>query len=279
MPLRLAKQCRLRVYSRGLNMDAWFFGLPVVWMAGVIFDSTYLVATAVYWCVTRLWTNNGSHLPDRGILSPIGVVFGLLVVFTAVEVGGSLTQASNSVTSEASALREVVLLTDGLPQGEAAKLRALLSRHIKTAVTDEWPAMAEGRATLAMQPVALSEALRETLNSPSSSEAQRMAREDIVRALEKALDARRQRIVISQSTINAVKWIGLVVTGLCVLVGIALVQVDNHRNCAIAVGLFATGMAASLLLIASHNRPFTGEISVGPGLLQQVVIPLPSSDP
>ena len=247
---------------------AWFFGLPVVWMAVVIFATTYLVAAAVFWCATRLWTNNRSHLPDRGMLSPLGVVFGLLVVFTVAQVGGNLEQASNSVTSEASALREVVLLTDSLPQEEAAKLRALISRHIKTAVTEEWPAMAEGRASLAMQPVAFSEALRETLNFPSSSETQRMAQGGIVRGLEKALEARRQRIVISQSAVNWVKWFGLVVTGLCVLVGI--VHVDNHRNCAISMGLFATGIATSLLLIASHSRPFTGEISVGPGLLQQV---------
>ena len=248
----------------------WLFGLPVVWMAVVIFATTYLVAAAVFWCATRLWTDKRSHLPDRGMLSPLGVVFGLLVVFTVAQVGGHLEQASNSVTSEASALREVVLLTDSLPQEEAAKLRALISRHIKTAVTEEWPAMAEGRASLAMQPVALSEALRETLDFPSSSETQRMAQGEIVRGLEKALEARRQRIVISQSAVNWVKWFGLVVTGLCVLVGIALVHVDNHRNCAISMGLFATGIATSLLLIASHTRPFTGEISVGPGLLQQV---------
>jgi hypothetical protein len=33
---------------------------------------------------------------------------------------------------------------------------------------------------------------------------------------------------------------------------------------AIAMGLFATGVAASVLLIAAHDRPFTGQISIGP---------------
>lgn len=149
------------------------------------------------------------------------------------------------MTSEASALREIVLLGDSLPQEEAAKLRALVVRHIETAVTKEWAAMAEGRATLAMQPVALSEALRETLNFASSNETERMTQRELVEAVEKALEARRQRIVISQSTIDWVKWFGLVVTGLCVLIGIALVHADNDRNCAIATALFATGMAVS----------------------------------
>jgi hypothetical protein len=144
------------------------------------------------------------------MLSPIGVVFELLVVFTAAQVWGDLDRASNAVTSEASALREIVLLGNSLPLEEAAQLRSLISRHIATAATEEWPAMAEDRATLAMQPVALSEALRPTLSFAPSNETQRMAQREIVEALEKALEARRQRIVISQSTINWVKWFGLV---------------------------------------------------------------------
>src|SRR5215468_2685824 len=82
------------------KMTAWFFKLPVAWMAVVIFAITYLVSAAVFWSATRFWTNNRSHLPDRGILSPIGLVFGLLVVFTAAQVWGDLERASNSVTSE-----------------------------------------------------------------------------------------------------------------------------------------------------------------------------------
>jgi hypothetical protein len=35
--------------------------------------------------------------------------------------------------------------------------------------------------------------------------------------------------------------------------------------------LFTTGIALSLLLIAAYSRPFTGEISVGPDLLKQVI--------
>jgi hypothetical protein len=34
---------------------------------------------------------------------------------------------------------------------------------------------------------------------------------------------------------------------------------------------FATGIALSLLLIAAYSRPFTGEISVRPDLLKQVI--------
>ncbi|MBV8970121.1 MAG: hypothetical protein JO331_13820 [Verrucomicrobia bacterium] len=45
---------------------------------------------------------------------------------------------------------------------------------------------------------------------------------------------------------------------------------DNRARAAIAMGIFATGVAVSVLLIASHDRPFSGEISVKPDPLLQV---------
>jgi hypothetical protein len=50
-----------------------------------------------------------------------------------------------------------------------------------------------------------------------------------------------------------------------------MVHSDNRLTCAIPVTLFATGIALSALLIAAYGRPFTGDISVRPELLQQVI--------
>ena len=48
---------------------------------------------------------------------------------------------------------------------------------------------------------------------------------------------------------------------------IALVHSDNRLASTITMGIFATGVAASVLLIAAHDRPFTGQILPEP-LLQ-----------
>lgn len=50
-----------------------------------------------------------------------------------------------------------------------------------------------------------------------------------------------------------------------------MVHSDNRTTCAIALTLFATGIAMSILLIGCYSRPFTGEISVGHELLDQVM--------
>jgi Protein of unknown function (DUF4239) len=127
------------------------------------------------------------------------------------------------------------------------------------------------RATLSTLPADLIEALHSTLTLKPVDDSQRTAQPEMVKALHTALDARRQRIVISQSTVGTVKWAAILLQGLCTLVAIAMVHSDNRLTCAIALTLFATGIALSLLLIAAYSRPFTGEISVGPKLLKQVI--------
>ena len=92
-----------------------------------------------------------------------------------------------------------------------------------------------------------------------------------MKAIQAALDARRQRIVVSQSAVGGIKWAGILLQGLCTLVAIAMVHSDNRLTSAITLTLFATGIALSLLLIAAYSRPFTGEISVKPDLLRQVI--------
>jgi len=132
--------------------------------------------------------------------------------------------------------------------------------------------MARQRATLsALRANALIEMLHDTMTLKPVDDSQRIAQPEMMRALHTALDARRQRIVVSQSAVGMVKWAGILLQGLCALVAIAMVHSDNRLACAIAMTLFATGIALSLLLIAAYSRPFTGEISVRPDLLKQVI--------
>jgi hypothetical protein len=132
--------------------------------------------------------------------------------------------------------------------------------------------MAHRQATLStLRANAMIEALQDVLSLKPADDSQRTAQPEIMKALETAMEARRQRIVVSQSSVGTVKWAGIVLQALCTLIAIAMVHSDNRLACAIAMTLFATGVALSLLLIAAYSRPFTGEISVKPDLLRQVV--------
>jgi len=259
----------------------WLLNLPVLWMAVVVFAATYLLAAGIYCAVTRLAVNDRARAfkaLSPGMLPPLGILFALLVGFIAVEVWNNYDKAKVAVVSEASALRAVVLLAGTFPEEQKTRLYALIDRHIEDAINKEWPAMAQQRATLStLRANALIEALQVVLTLKPADDSQRTTQPEMIKALQTALDARRQRIVVSQSTVGRVKWAGILLQGLCTLVAIAMVHSDNRLSCAIALTLFATGIALSLLLIAAYSRPFTGEISVRPDLLKQVLTSAPAA--
>ena len=262
-------------------MSDWLLNLPVLWMAVVVFAATYLLAVGIYWAVTKLAVNDRARAfkaLSPGMLPPLGILFALLVGFIAVEVWNNYDKAKVAVVSEASALRAVILLAGTFPEEQKNRIYALIDRHIEDAINKEWPAMAQQRATLStLRANALIEALQVALTLKAADDSQRTTQPEMIKALQTVLDARRQRIVVSQSTVGRVKWAGILLQGICTLIAIAMVHSDNRLSCAIALSLFATGIALSLLLIAAYSRPFTGEISVRPDLLKQVLSSAPAA--
>jgi hypothetical protein len=171
----------------------------------------------------------------------------------------------------------VVILATTFPVELEAHFHSLIRSYIADAVAQEWPMMAHRAATLEAIPYSLAEALQLTLAVTPNSQGQQIAQREITTALENALDARRQRIIISQSQVNSVKWSCLCLQAVFALLAIAMVHGDNRLTSAITMGLFGFGIAASLLLILAHDRPFIGQLSVKPDSLLQVMPALESS--
>jgi len=255
-------------------MNDWLHNLPVVWMALLVFGLTYLTAVVICAVITVLAVGERARsfkAVSPGLLPPLGIIFGLFVAFTAAQVWTDNEKAKTEIDREASALRSAVILANSFPRESEVQLRALIRRYIADVATQEWPMMARRSVTLTAIPSVLAEALKVTLALMPSSEGQKTAQREIATALQTALDARRQRLIISQSQVNLLKWSCLFMQALCALVAIAMVHSDNRLASGIAVGIFATGVAASMLLILAHDRPFTGEISIKPDPLLQVM--------
>jgi hypothetical protein len=247
--------------------------LSMGWLALVLFAALYVLSAAIYWVVMALAKGRRAQAfkaVSPGMLPPMGLLFALLVGFLVAQVWGDVDRAQLAVNREASSLRAVELLSHAFPSEAQARMRVLLRRHIETAVTEEWPAMAGGHATLTVVPAALGDALQLALTLTPKTDGQRTAQREIVTSLQNALDARRQRIIVSESSVNWVKWTGVVLVAALTLLAIAFVQSDNRLTAAIAMWLFASAVACALVLIASQDRPFNGQLRVRPDVLQQV---------
>lgn len=254
----------------------WLHELPVVWIAVIVVAAVSLLVAAAHVITMRLAIGDRAaalSAVSPGLLPPIGIVLALIVGFMAAGVWGDADKAKDAESSEASSLRAVVLLSDQLPPGDAARMRLLIRRHIERAVHEEWPAMARQDASLAAIPVPLVQALDLALAFRPRTNGQSIAQKEIVTALEEALDARRQRIIVSDSRINAVKWLGLLGLAVVMLFAIAFVHSANRRTALVATALFGAAFAAVVVMLLAQDQPFTGQLGLDPDLLEQVLPP------
>ena len=271
--------------ARRCAMSNWLHNLPVAWMAVAVFGATFALAGVTFALVDRFKSATAMgafKAVTPGILSPLGVLIGLFVAFTAAQVWTDTDKAHDAVNREASALRSAVILAGVFGTSTERNLRGLIHAYITESIGQEWPAMAAGSATLTTSPATLNQALRSTLALTPANAGQEIAQREIVAALERTLEARRQRVLVSQSQVDPTKWVCLALQAACAFLAIAIIHAHNRLASALTLATFAAGVAAAVLLILANDRPFTGELEVKPEPLLQVMPalePEPAAEP
>jgi nitrogen fixation/metabolism regulation signal transduction histidine kinase len=69
-------------------MSDWLHNLPILWMTLIVFGLTYLITAAIQGLVTTLAKGERARAfkaISTGMLSPLAIIFGLFVVFTAAQ--------------------------------------------------------------------------------------------------------------------------------------------------------------------------------------------------
>jgi hypothetical protein len=146
-----------------------------------------------------------------------------------------------------------------------------VSRYLHFVDTEDWPGMLHGRANLRRLPPGLSDAQTTLLSFAPQGAGQRLAQERATNAVETALQARRDRILLSEAAISPPQWVVIIVLDALILVTIAMVHVRRHTTTAINMLIFSTAVAACMVLLMINDRPFNaGGITVLPTALHEV---------
>jgi len=205
------------------------------------------------------------------LLTPLSLVTGLLIAFLAARVWTNLDRANGYVTEEASATREAALLAEALPADTGDRVREGLQLHLHFVEIQDWPEMLAGTASVRQPPPALRDTLAVLLAFDATTSGQRVAQERAVVAIERALEARRGRILLSQAVIAPIQWLVIFVLDGLILATIGLVHLDRRPAAIAGMLLFSTGIACVLTLLMIHDRPLTpGGFVVQPAVLRQL---------
>ncbi|MCE3554133.1 hypothetical protein LWC33_22110 [Pseudonocardia sp. RS11V-5] len=169
----------------------WLADTSLALLTAVIFFAVYLAA-AVVLVVLYLVRRSGHAAAlgplSPGLLSPLGLIFGLLVGFLVADVWSDRAQAATAVGQEASALRDVDLLSSAFP-AQQPQIRQLLRDQIDEYVAGEWPRMADGQGTLTLAPALLVQIRGVVLGVPIQSDGQRVAQDRLETSIDRALEA------------------------------------------------------------------------------------------
>jgi len=164
----------------------------------------FLLAAVSYYCAVLLSRRPvGEELKAVSpvTLTPLAVILGLLIAFIAGRIWENVANANDHVGQEIRALSETVLLSDGLPQDIRTSLRAAVRKHIALVEEKDWPAMADLQNDVFAESASLKAALSALLSFRAVDQLEEFARQRGIQALERAIEARADRIRLSRAQI------------------------------------------------------------------------------
>jgi len=243
-------------------------------IALLVFGVCYTL-TALIFCLAAILSRRAVAWDLKAVvqvLTPLGIILGLLIGFLADRVWSNFDRANQYVGQEAGALRETILLTDALPSDVRTGVRQAVKKHLDFIESKEWPAMASGRANLQSIAVGLAEAMTALLSFTPVQSNQQLAQQRALAAIEQALEARRNRVLLSQAEIAPLQWIVIIGLAVLILVTLAMVLIQERLAMAIAMFIYSTGIAVCLVLLMAYDRPFgTGGFVVHPTVLRDIL--------
>jgi Protein of unknown function (DUF4239) len=157
------------------------------------------------------------------------------------------------------------MLNNGLPADTRAAVRSAVGEYIRFVQAIDWPRMAASRATLNTSPKGLTDVMALTFAITPASNNEALVQQRLVAALERALDGRLNRSLLSQGNISSIQWFVIVALDILMLIVVVMVHIDRFKTIAINTTILASAMACCLVLLMVHDRPFaTGGFTLEP---------------
>jgi hypothetical protein len=258
-------------------MFAWIGSQSTVIICAALFAVCYglaAVAFALSVALSRHRLASELKALTPVLLTPLSVITGLLMAFLAARVWGNLDRANAFVAQEATAIHDVVEHTDLLPSHTREATVAGVRTYLRFVENQDWAEMLAGKLTLRRDLPGLDDAMTALLTFDASTFAQRETQARAIAAIERVVDARRGRILLSNAVISSSSWIVILTLDALVLMTIGVVHLDRRPTALLGMVIFSTAIAATLVLLMINDRPFSaGGYDVEPVALRQLGIP------
>jgi uncharacterized membrane protein YedE/YeeE len=217
-------------------------------------------------CVARWrprWRHEGHNDVMGVFFSMVGVLYGILLAFVVVIVWGDFSDAGSTTQTEVTRISNLSRDAKVFPQATRDRIETSLIAYANSVATDEWKTMAGGKSsptTTRRYEAVWNDYYR---FKPKTHQARAFYDESLAR-LNELGEARRQRLLSSDSKVPLPLWF-LLIGGFVLTVGFTyLFKIDSLRKHAVAVGSIAALSAFVLFLVYALEHPFAGDVKISP---------------
>jgi Protein of unknown function (DUF4239) len=203
------------------------------------------------------------------IYSVIGVVYAVLIGFTAIIVWEQFRNAQNGVEREANALADLYRNARAFPPDVREQVEVQLRAYVRLAVEKEWPAMAENKSSPETWE-AYNQLWRIHHEFKPEGEYQRTWYAQSLQRLNELADRRRDRLLSARSGVPGVIW-AVLLGGGAVTIGFSLLfGTQNAWAQALMIAGLSFTIGVVLLSIVALDYPFAGVTRADPGAFRQL---------
>ena len=203
------------------------------------------------------------------IVQSIMVFYGLAMALIAVSVWETHSDVSSTVSHEASRLAALYRDASGYPQPIRSELQQELRGYVDYLIHQAWPMHHRGGHPTGGVEWMNRFQIRLVTFEPAT-EAQKLLHAETLRAYNHMIEARRMRLDAMLTQLPDLLWGVLLVGALISLSAVFFFKVEDVRLHGILAVLLATFIGMVMLMIVSLDRPFHGELGIGPESYQLV---------
>jgi len=167
-----------------------------------------LLSLLLLWWLRRVWPPRDRTTHNNIIgwqIGFLGTSYAVIVAFMLSDVWSSYQSADANAEVEANSLIILYRMADGLPATQGAELKALTRRYADSVITDEWPAMYEGRTSGSGMRL-IQSMWKVTLQSQPQTSGEQVVLNRAVTEMASLAEHRRIRQLQSRSRLPGIFW-------------------------------------------------------------------------
>jgi hypothetical protein len=229
-----------------------------VLIGALVLSIAFMVGLNRIWPVARRYTGNDQI---GWQLSVLGTTYAVILGFMLYTEWTTFSAATLNVNLEASNLRNMFRLSEGLPDQQRARLEGQLHAYVDAVLNEDWPLMSRGE--MPENSHLINEEMWKTLMSMKVATISESTAEDhALSELANLTDHRRTRLLQSVTRLPAVFWCVLLVGGVLTMISVSMFGSVNPRLHAIQVCSLTLLVTLVMLAIADVDRPYQGWVHI-----------------